>query len=58
MTKLALYVPLEAQTDKEEEAADFLRSLSPLVGEEPGATAWYAVRFDRNSFCDLRLFPG
>jgi quinol monooxygenase YgiN len=57
MTKLALYVPLEAKAGKEEEAAEFLRSALPLVQEEPGTTTWYAVRFDHNSFAIFDAFP-
>ncbi|WP_201842071.1 putative quinol monooxygenase [Microvirga zambiensis] len=57
MTKLALYVPLEAKEGKEEEAADFLRSALPLVEEEPGTTTWYAVRFDHNTFAIFDAFP-
>ena len=36
MTKLALYVPLQAKPGKEKEVADFLRSALPLVNAEPG----------------------
>jgi len=57
MTKLALYVPLEAKSGKEEEAAEFLRSALPLVEEEPGTTTWYAVRFDQNTFAIFDAFP-
>ena len=57
MTKLALYVPLEAKVGKEEEAAEFLRSALPLVEEEPGTTTWYAVRFDHNTFAIFDAFP-
>ena len=57
MAKLALYVPLEATADKEEEAADFLRSLLSLAQEEPGTTTWYAVRFDHNTFAIFDAFP-
>jgi quinol monooxygenase YgiN len=57
MTKLALYVPLEAKAGKEEEAADFLRSALSLVEEEPGTTTWYAVRFDHNTFAIFDAFP-
>jgi len=57
MAKLALYVPLEAKAGKEEEAAEFLRSLLALAEEEPGTTTWYAVRFDHNSFAIFDAFP-
>ena len=57
MTKLALYVPLKAKTGKEEEAAEFLRSLLLGVEEEPGTTTWYAVRIDHSSFAIFDAFP-
>ena len=57
MAKLALYVALEARADKEEEAAEFLRSLLSLAREEPGTTTWYAVRFDHNTFTIFDAFP-
>lgn len=56
MTKLALYVPLEARPDREEEAAELLRSLFPLAEKEPGTTTWYAVRFDHNTFALFAAF--
>ncbi len=57
MAKLALYVALEAKADKEEEAAEFLRSLLPLAQAEPGTATWYAVRFDHNTFAIFDAFP-
>jgi len=57
MNKLALYVSLEAKPGREEEAAEFLRSLFPLVAEETGTTTWYAVRFDQNTFAIFDAFP-
>jgi quinol monooxygenase YgiN len=57
MTKLALYVPLEAKSGKEEQAAEFLRSALLLVEEEPGTATWYAVRFDHNTFAIFDAFP-
>ena len=57
MAKLALYVPLEAKPGKEEEAAEFLRSLSPLAEAETGTETWYAVRFDHNTFAIFDAFP-
>jgi quinol monooxygenase YgiN len=44
LTKCALYVPLQAKLGKEEEVADFLRSVVPLVNAEPGTVAWFAIR--------------
>jgi len=56
MTKLALYVPLEARPDREEEAAALLQSLFPLVENEPETTTWYAVRLDHNTFALFAAF--
>ncbi|MBZ6074705.1 putative quinol monooxygenase [Microvirga puerhi] len=57
MTKLALYVPLEAKPGREEEAAEFLRSLLPLAEAELGTVTWYALRFDHNTFAIFDAFP-
>ena len=35
MSKVALYVPLEAKPGKEKELAEFLKSALPLVDDEP-----------------------
>lgn len=35
MSKIALYVPLEAKPGKEKEVAEFLKSALPLVEDEP-----------------------
>lgn len=56
MAKLALYIPLEAQPGREEDAAEFLQSLLPLVETEPDTRTWYALRFDRNSFAIFSAF--
>ena len=44
MTKLALYVPLQAKPGKEKEVADFLRSALPWVNAEPGTISWFAIQ--------------
>ena len=56
MSKLALYVALEARPGKEEEVADFLRSALPLVNEEPGTVAWFAIRSGPSSFAIFDTF--
>jgi hypothetical protein len=43
VSKLALYVPLQAKPGKEEEIADFLRSALPFVNDEPGTVSWFAT---------------
>ena len=44
MSKVALYVPLEAKPGKEKEVAEFLKSALPLVDAEPGTVTWFAIR--------------
>jgi quinol monooxygenase YgiN len=56
MVKLALYVPLEAKPGKEEDVAAFLRAALPLVNEESGTAAWFAVRLGKSSFAIFDAF--
>ena len=56
MTKLALYVPLEARPGKEQEVADFLRSALPLVEAESGTVAWFAIQTGPSSFALFDAF--
>ena len=44
MSKLALYVPLEAKPGKEKEVAEFLNSALPMANAEPGTVSWFAFR--------------
>lgn len=44
MTKVALWVRLEAKPGKEEEVAAFLKSALPLVRQEPNTVVWFAIR--------------
>jgi len=41
MTKLALFVRLEAKPGQEAALADFLASALPLANAESGTTAWF-----------------
>jgi len=50
MTKLGLYVALEAKSGKEAELAEFLIGALPLVEAEPATTAWFALRMGPTSF--------
>lgn len=50
MTKLALYVALEAKPGKEAELANFLTSALPLVEAEPGTVAWFAIKMGPSTF--------
>ena len=56
MSKLALYVPLEAKPGKEKEVADFLRSALPLVNAEPGTVAWFAIQEGPSRFSIVDTF--
>ncbi|MFY9802539.1 MAG: antibiotic biosynthesis monooxygenase [Candidatus Acidiferrales bacterium] len=50
MSKLALYVPLEAKPGKEKEVEQFLQSALPLVEAEPGTITWFALRMSPTMF--------
>src|SRR5215470_7679809 len=56
MSKVALYVPLQAKPGKEKEVADFLRSALPLVNAEAGTTSWFAIQSGRSSFAIFDTF--
>lgn len=56
MTKVALYVELKAKAGKEEEVAAFLKSAESLVNDEPLTVAWFAIRFDQNTFAIFDAF--
>ena len=57
MTNKGLLVRLEAQSGKEAEVEEFLRSALPLVQQEPGTTAWFAIRFGQSEFGIFDVFP-
>ncbi|MDY6945150.1 MAG: hypothetical protein SXG53_05485 [Pseudomonadota bacterium] len=50
MTSSGLLVRLEARHGKDRDVEQFLRSAVPLVEEEIGTTAWFAVRFGRGEY--------
>ncbi|HEY0941014.1 MAG TPA: hypothetical protein VGE08_13010 [Steroidobacter sp.] len=50
MTGSGLLVRLEARHGKDREVEQFLRSAVPLVEEEIGTTAWFAMRFGRGEY--------
>ena len=56
MTKVALYVPLEAKPGKEKEVAEFLTSALPLVQAEPGTVTWFAIQEGPSSFAIFDTF--
>jgi quinol monooxygenase YgiN len=51
-----LYTPLEAKPGKAEQAADFLRSVLPLVIAEPDTVAWFAVQEAPRRFAIFAAF--
>lgn len=57
MTKVALYVQLEAKPGKEKEVEDFLNSGLPIVNEEPATTAWFALKLGPSTFGIFDAFP-
>jgi quinol monooxygenase YgiN len=56
MSKVALYVPLEAKPGKEKEVAEFLNSALPLVEAEPGTVTWFAIQEGPSSFAIFDTF--
>src|ERR1700720_3546165 len=56
MSKLALYVPLEAKPGKEKEVAEFLKSAVPVVDAEPGTVSWFAIQEGPSSFAIFDTF--
>ncbi len=57
MTKVALYVHMEAKAGKEDEVAKFLEGALPLVDAEPATTAWFALRMGPSTFGIFDAFP-
>ena len=56
MSKLALYVPLEAKPGKESQVAEFLKSALPLVEAEPATVSWFAIQEGPSSFAIFDTF--
>jgi quinol monooxygenase YgiN len=50
MVKVGLLVRLEAKPGKEADVENFLRGALPLVQQEPGTTAWFAIRLGPSTF--------
>ena len=57
MTKVALFVRLEAKPGKEQEVAAFLRSGLPIVQQEPHTTTWYGIQLGPSTFGIFDTFP-
>jgi quinol monooxygenase YgiN len=57
MTTLALYVRLEAKPGKEEAIESLLKDARSIVADEPGTTAWFALRLGPSTFAIFDAFP-
>jgi quinol monooxygenase YgiN len=57
MVTVGVLVRLAAKPGKEPELEQFLRSALPLVEDEPGTTAWFALKFGPFSFGIFDAFP-
>ena len=57
MTRVALVVRLEAKPGKEADVESFLKSGLPIVQQEPGTTAWFAIRLGPSTFGIFDAFP-
>jgi quinol monooxygenase YgiN len=50
MTHTGLLVRLDAMPGRDRDVEDFLRSVLPLVEDEPGTIAWFAVKFGEGEY--------
>lgn len=57
MTKFGLFAKLEAKSGKEKEVEEFLRGALPLVQQEQGTIAWFAIRLGPSTFGIFDTFP-
>ena len=57
MINVALSVVVHAKPGKEQDVADFLRSARPIVEQEEGTQAWFALQFDESTFGIFDVFP-
>jgi quinol monooxygenase YgiN len=52
-----LLLSFRARAGHEQQVAQFLRDALPLVAQEPGTLAWFALRFDAEHFGIFDVFP-
>jgi quinol monooxygenase YgiN len=57
MATRGLLVRLEAKPGKDVEVEEFLQSALPMVRQEAGTTAWFAIRFGRSEYGIFDVFP-
>lgn len=50
MVKVGIWVQLQAKEGKEDEVEEFLRSGEALVDDEPGTTAWFALKIGSGKY--------
>ena len=56
MTNFGIYVELKSKPGKEEEVAAFLSGARELVMSEADTVAWFAIRFDKQTFAIFDAF--
>lgn len=57
MVTQGLIARFESKAGKDDEVEEFLKSELPLARDEPGTTAWFAVRFGRSEYGIIDFFP-
>ena len=50
MSRVSLWVQLEAKAGKEKELEEFLKSAQPLAQREAGTLSWYAIKMGPGKF--------
>jgi quinol monooxygenase YgiN len=54
---VGLWVPVQAKPGKEAEVEAFLKAGQGIVEDEPGTTAWFAVKMGAGQFGIFDVFP-
>ena len=57
MVSKGLLVRLDAKSGMDEQVEEFLTSALPLVRQETGTTAWFAIHFGRSEYGIFDVFP-
>jgi quinol monooxygenase YgiN len=57
MVTVGLLVRLQARPGKEEDVADFLQGIMPLIRQETATTALFGLRFGPSDFGIFNAFP-
>ena len=57
MVRVGVLVRVEAKAGKGDELAARMRGALPAIYEEPGTTAWFAVRLSDTYFAACDVFP-